>query len=61
MTEDDKSYYLERAETQLELAQSSTHPDAVRAHYTLAGLYLDRVYGSSNVEREPNEGLEQAH
>ena len=45
MNKDDQDYYLARAERELELAQESDHPDAVRAHYLLAGYYLDRVYG----------------
>jgi hypothetical protein len=42
---DDQDYYLARAEQELELAQQSDHPEAVRVHYVLAGYYLDRVYG----------------
>ena len=42
----DDSHYLEkRAEQEIELAQSATHPAAVRAHYLLAGHYLDKLYG----------------
>lgn len=55
MTNGDKDYFLSRAEAELELAQAGLHEAAVRAHYVLAGLYLDRVYGpdviaSSTVE-----------
>jgi hypothetical protein len=45
MEQDQNSYFLKRAEAELELASSSEHPEVVRAHYLLAGLYLDRVYG----------------
>ena len=44
-------YFLARAEAELQLAQTSTHPSAMRAHYLLAGHYLDRVYG------EPSDAL----
>jgi len=44
-------YYLyQRAEEELEQAQKADHPAAVKAHYTLAGYYLDRVYGSEAAE-----------
>jgi hypothetical protein len=46
---DDQDYYLARAEQELELAQQSEQPDAVRIHYLLAGYYLDRVYGEETV------------
>ena len=41
----DRSYYIRRAEAELALAQSAAHPAAMRAHYHLAGYYLDKVYG----------------
>lgn len=41
----DRSYYVRRAEAELALAQSAAHPAAMRAHYHLAGYYLDKVYG----------------
>lgn len=46
MTNREKNYFLRRAEAELEMAQAGRHEAAVRAHYVLAGLYLDRVYGS---------------
>ena len=42
--DDEQSYYLKRAEAELALAQAATHPKAVKAHYHLAGFYLDRAY-----------------
>lgn len=45
MTLNDKNYYYQRAEAELERAQRATSPEAVKIHYTLAGHYLDRVYG----------------
>ena len=41
----EQEYFEKRAEAQLELAQSATHPGVVKAHYELAGLYLDIVHG----------------
>ena len=49
MTEFDNNYLEKRAEAEISLAQTATHPAAVRAHYLLAGMYLDRLYG-------PNDG-----
>ena len=40
----DLDYFLLRAEAELSLAQVAEHPAAVKAHYTLAGYYLDTVY-----------------
>jgi hypothetical protein len=48
MTAEDKDYFLERAEAELDLAQVSTNAAAVRAHYVLASYYLDRVYGGED-------------
>ena len=42
---EEEEYFYKRAEAELELAQRATRPEAVKAHYTLAGHYLDRVYG----------------
>jgi len=42
--DDDKEYYYRRAESELEMAQRTENPEAVKAHYTLAGYYLDKVY-----------------
>lgn len=58
MLERDKTYFLERAEAQLELAQQSGHPNAVAAHYHLAELYLDRVYGDAAEEDAVTESAE---
>jgi hypothetical protein len=46
------SYFESRAEEELELAEQAAHPAAVRAHYLLAGFYLDQVYGDAT-ERAP--------
>ena len=44
MQEDDQSYYVRRAEAELKMAQKAAGGEAVRAHYMLAGHYLDRAY-----------------
>ena len=41
---DDGEYLEKRAEQELALAQRSEHPAVVRAHFLLAGMYLDRLY-----------------
>lgn len=45
MTDIDRRYFETRAEQEIELARSADHPRVVKAHYTLASLYLDRVHG----------------
>lgn len=42
--EDDKEYFYKRAENELEMAQRTENAAAVKAHYTLASYYLDKVY-----------------
>lgn len=42
---DADDYYYRRAEAELARAQQADHPAAVRAHYILAGHYLDLTYG----------------
>lgn len=49
----EQDYYYRRAENELRLAQEANHPAAVKAHYVLAGFYLDRVYG----QPEPDPGV----
>lgn len=48
MAELDKEYFEKRAEAELSLAQAAAHPAAVRAHYLMAGFYLDRLYCAEN-------------
>jgi hypothetical protein len=45
MSSHEMSYLELRAESELELARRATHPAAVRAHYQLAEMYLDKLYG----------------
>ena len=47
---DDGEYYENRAEQELELAQRSDHPAVVRAHYLIAGFYLDSIYNPDAAE-----------
>jgi len=49
------SYLYNRAEQELSQAQQATHPAAVKAHYLLAGYYLDRVYGAEDLPPPPME------
>lgn len=46
--ERDRAYFYDRAEAELKLAQRATDPAVVKAHYQLAGYYLDRVYGAED-------------
>ncbi|WP_242187891.1 hypothetical protein [Sphingomonas sp. CARO-RG-8B-R24-01] len=55
MTEDDISYYRQRAETELERAQHANRPEVVRPHFMLAEAYLQRI-----AELESPEKLERA-
>ena len=42
---DKERHYLERrVEEELDLAQSANHPAAVKAHYLLLSLYLNRLF-----------------
>ena len=50
MAEIDKDYLEKRAEAELTLAQAAAHPAAVRAHYLMAGFYLDRLYCAEDAD-----------
>ncbi len=43
---DDASYGEWRAQTEVELARQSTHPNAVQPHYDLSAAYLELLYGA---------------
>lgn len=47
MTNDAK-YLFKRAEAELKMAQNSREPTAAKAHYILAGHYLDRAFGEEH-------------
>jgi hypothetical protein len=53
---DEATYLYYRAEEQLQLAQSATHPAAVRAHYLMADHYLENAYKTD--EERQIEGAE---
>ena len=57
MADADRDYLEERAEAELSMAQAAVHPAAVRAHYLLAGFYLDRLYcpGEPGIVRPDND------
>ncbi|OWK28603.1 hypothetical protein SPMU_28650 [Sphingomonas mucosissima] len=44
MSQSDLEYFYQRAEVELRRASKSKCPEAVKAHYELAGHYLDRFY-----------------
>jgi hypothetical protein len=41
---DDRTYFMKRAEAQVEFARAAACENAARAHFHLAGLYWDRAY-----------------
>jgi len=43
MHRNDSAYYEQRAEEALDRAAQAAHPAAVRAHYRMAELYLERM------------------
>ena len=43
----DREYFRFRAEAEIEAAQRARHPAAARAHYLIAGHYLDLAYNQS--------------
>lgn len=49
---DDPAYYKARAEAEIRLAEKASDLSAAKAHYVLAGLYLDRVYGGAQDSAE---------
>ena len=44
MSDDEKSYFKDRATAEIALAESARHPGAARSHALLAGYYLDLVH-----------------
>ena len=44
MSEEERAYFQQRAEMEIRAAQAAGHPQAARAHYVLAGYYLDLGY-----------------
>ena len=60
----DRNYFLQRAEQELQIAQSSLIPAAVRVHYELANRYLDKAHGANAAEpvsAQPQSGGEDGN
>ena len=53
MLDDERLYFRERAEAEIQAAQAAGHPEAARAHYVLAGYYLDLSYNSAGPSLAP--------
>ena len=53
MSEEDRSYFRERAEAEIGPAEAAGHPQAARAHYLLAGYYLDLSYNPATSSFAP--------
>ena len=53
MSEDERLYFRERAEAEIQAAQAASHPEAARAHYLLAGYYLDLSYNTAGPSLTP--------
>jgi len=51
MCDDERLYFRERAEAEIQAAQAADHPQAARAHYVLAGYYLDLSYNPAGSSR----------
>jgi hypothetical protein len=49
----DTDYYQARAEQEIECAQKAEVAEAARAHYLLAGYYLDRIYNVPSPPEKP--------
>ena len=46
--DDERDYWLERAEFHLDLGERTVNTRVSWAHYQLAGRYLDRAYGGAS-------------
>lgn len=63
MTKEQVAYLEMRAEQEIEAARQSSDPRAVRAHYLLAGYYLDLIHNPDATppgERDLEGGLTPA-
>ena len=52
MSEEDREYFYRRAVEEIAKAQACVEEEAVQFHYTLGGLYLDRVFGEAGDDAE---------
>ncbi len=50
MTEEDRRYFEQRAEQELEMAAATDVPTACSSHYTLANLYLALVFADATAD-----------
>jgi hypothetical protein len=50
--EDERDYWLDRAEFHLDLGEKTADTRASWAHFQLAGRYLDKAYGGGKTEAE---------
>lgn len=46
----DRSYFQKRAEAERDAAQRADHPEAVQAHYLLAGFYLNLIHNDGSIQ-----------
>jgi hypothetical protein len=53
MKDSDLAYFESRAEAEIEAATRAEHHEAVRAHYLMAGYYLDKVHGGPDAADAP--------
>ncbi len=53
MSEDDRSYFLQRAQAEAEQAARANHPDVAARHLQLAAAYHERV--STTDVHEPGD------
>ena len=44
VSEDERNYFRQRAEAEIVAARAADHPLAARAHFLLAGYYLDLAF-----------------
>jgi hypothetical protein len=58
LLDEHSAYFRARAEDEILAAECADHPDAARAHFLLAGYYLDLAYnpGARAAEPVPMEG-----
>jgi hypothetical protein len=47
MSPEEVTYFEERAEAEIAMAQQASHASVVKVHYELASAYLDRIHGDT--------------
>lgn len=57
MSQDDAAYYHRRAEEEIQRAAHASDQRLVAFHYTLANLYLERVFGPDSAPPETSQSL----